>query len=340
MAVKHAVRDPLLRLVESYINDHLRRVRGASPHTVRAYGHALRLFFVFLARHTGRPVAKLRLDDINVDGVLGFLNDLESTRCNTPGTRNCRLAAVRGLVEHLLRHDIERAGQYQRVLAIRSKKTRIPTIDYLEPEHVRALLEEPNQRTARGMRDYALLVFLYNTGARISEALAVTPADLHLAAPRHVRLQGKGRKERICPLWPETAKVLSRIINSANEGAAAPIFRNAQRGVLTRDGAAYLIDKYLKLAARKVAGLQRRRVTPHVLRHSCAVALLQAGVDITVIRDYLGHASVATTSRYISTNVEMKREALEAFWRRARIPRDQQQRWRPKPDIIAFLQSL
>lgn len=340
MAVKHAVRDPLLRLVESYINDHLRRVRGASPHTVRAYGHALRLFFVFLARHTGRPVVKLRLDDINVDGVLGFLNDLESTRRNTPGTRNCRLAAIRGLVEHLLRHDLERAGQYQRVLAIRSKKTRTPTIDYLEPEHVRALLEEPNQRTPRGMRDYALLVFLYNTGARISEALAVTPADLHLAAPRHVRLQGKGRKERICPLWPETARVLSRIIDNADEGTAAPIFRNARGGMLTRDGAAYLIDKYLKLAARKAAGLQRRRVTPHVLRHSCAVALLQAGVDITVIRDYLGHASVATTSRYVSTNVEMKREALEAFWRRARIPRNQRQRWRPKPDIIAFLQSL
>jgi integrase/recombinase XerD len=340
MIVKQAVHDPLLHLVGSYINDHLRRVRGASPHTIRAYGHALRLFFLFLARNKRRPVAKLRLDDINVDGVLGFLNDLESTRRNTPSTRNCRLAAVRGLAEHLLRHDIERAGQYQRVLAIRSKKTRTPTIDYLEPEHVRALLEEPNQRTARGMRDYALLIFLYNTGARISEALAVTPADLHLAAPRHVRLQGKGRKERICPLWPETAKVLSRIISTADEGTAAPIFRNARRGVLTRDGAAYLIDKYLKLAARKVAGLQRRRVTPHVLRHSCAVALLQAGVDITVIRDYLGHASVATTSRYVSTNVEMKREALEAFGRRARIPRDQQQRWRPKPDIIAFLQSL
>lgn len=340
MAVKRTVRDPLLRLVESYINDHLRRVRGASPHTLRAYGHALRLFFVFLARRTGRPAAKLCLNDINVDGVLGFLNDLESTRRNSSATRNCRLAAVRGLVEHLLRHDLERVGQYQRVLAIRSKKTRTPTINYLEPEHVRALLEEPNQRTARGMRDYALLVFLYNTGARISEALAVTPADLHLAAPRHVRLLGKGRKERICPLWPETAHVLSRIINNADAGTAAPVFRNARRGVLTRDGAAYLIAKYVKLAARKAAGLQRRRVTPHVLRHSCAVALLQAGVDITVIRDYLGHASVATTSRYVSTNVEMKREALEAFWRRARIPRNRRQRWRPNPDIIAFLQSL
>jgi integrase/recombinase XerD len=339
VAVKRAVRDPLLRLVESYINDHLRRVRGASPHTVRAYGHALRLFFMFLARHTGRPVAKLGLGDIAVDGVLAFLSDLESTRRNAPGTRNSRLAAIRGLVEHLLRHDLERAGQYQRVLAIRSKKTRTPAIDYLEPEYVRALLAEPDRRTAHGMRDYALLVFLYNTGARISEALAVTPADLHLAAPRHVRLHGKGGKERFCPLWPETAQVLARMV-AADAGTAAPIFRNARGGVLTRDGAAYLIEKYLKLAARKVGGLQRRRVTPHVLRHSCAVALLQAGVDITVIRDYLGHASVATTSRYVSTNVEMKREALDAFWRRAGIPGHKQRRWRPKPDVIAFLESL
>jgi integrase/recombinase XerD len=337
--VRRAACDPLLHLLESYINDHLRRVRGASPHTVRAYGHALRLFFIFLARHTGRPVAELRLDDINVDGVLGFLNDLESARRNAPATRNCRLAAVRGLVEHLLRHDLERAGQYQRVLAVRSKKTKTPAIDYLEPEHVRALLAEPDRRTARGIRDYALLVFLYNTGARISEALAVTPADLHLAVPRHVRLLGKGRKERICPLWPETAQALTRVVD-ADTGAAAPIFRNARGGVLTRDGAAYLIDKYLKLAARKVRALERRRVTPHVLRHSCAVALLQAGVDITVIRDYLGHASVATTNRYVSTNVEMKREALDAFWRRAGIRRNQRQRWRPKPDVIAFLESL
>lgn len=334
-----AARDPLLRLVESYINDHLRRVRGASPNTVRAYAHALRLFFIFLARHTGRPVAKLGLGDIAVDGVLAFLDDLESARGNTPGTRNCRLAAVRGFVEHLLRHDLERAGQYQRVLSVRSKKARTRTIDYLEPEHVRALLAEPDRRKASGVRDYALLVFLYNTGARISEALGVTPADLHLAVPRYVRLHGKGRKERICPLWPETAQVLARIVNP-DGGAAAPIFRNARGGILTRDGAAYLIEKYVKLAARKVDALQRRHVTPHVLRHSCAVALLQAGVDITVIRDYLGHASVATTSRYISTNVQMKREALDAFWRRAGISRRGQRRWQPKPDVIAFLASL
>jgi site-specific recombinase XerD len=189
------------------------------------------------------------------------------------------------------------------------------------------------------MRDYALLVFLYNTGARISEALAVASADLHLVAPRHVRLQGKGRKERICPLWPETAQALTQIV-AADTSAPAPIFRNARGRPLTRDGAAYLIDKYLKLAAHKVGGLQRRHITPHVLRHSCAVALLQSGVDITVIRDYLGHASVATTSRYVSTNLAMKREALDAFWRRSGIPGNKQRRWRPKPSVIAFLESL
>jgi site-specific recombinase XerD len=337
--MKRAARDPLLRMVESYINDHLRRVRGASAHTVRAYSHALRLFFMFLARCTHRPVDKLLLDDITVDNVLAFLTELESARGNTASTRNCRLAAVRGFVEHLLRHDIQRAGQYQRVLTVRSKKSRTPAVDYLEPEHVRALLAEPDRRTARGTRDYALLVFLYNTGARISEALAVTPTDLHLAAPRYVRLHGKGGKERICPLWRETAQVIARLAQT-DSGSVAPIFRNARGNVLTRDGAAYLIAKYVRLAAAKTTALRRRHVTPHVLRHSCAVALLQAGVDITVIRDYLGHASITTTSRYISTNVEMKREALDAFWRRAGIPANQKRRWRPKPDVIAFLASL
>lgn len=333
--------DPLLALVESYINGHLRRVRGASAHTVRAYGHALRLFFAFLARRGRRSMSDLRLDDITVDSVLAFLDDLESTRRNTAGTRNCRLAAVRGLVEHLLRHDLSRAKQYQRILSVRAKKARGRTVAYLEPEQVRAILAQPDRRTPAGLRDYALLVFLYNTGARVSEALALTPADVHRAAlrPRHVRVHGKGNKERLCPLWPETSSALARLV--ADDAAlSGPVFRNARGGPLTRDGVAYVLAKYVRFAAKEMPNLLRERVTPHVLRHSCAVALLQAGVDVTVIRDYLGHASIATTSRYLSTNVKMKRDVLNAFWRRAGLTRKPNGRWRPTSSLLDFLSSL
>ncbi len=282
--------DRLLPLVQSYFNDHLRRVRGASAHTVRAYGHALRLFFLFLAAQLRRPVSALGLDDIVVEKVLAFLDHVEVTRRNQPTTRNCRLAAIRGFVEHLLRHDVTRAEQYRRILALRAKRTRQRPVEYLEPEHVRVLLDQPDQRNPIGLRDYALLLFLYNTGARISETLGVTSDDLRLAPPRHVRIRGKGAKERICPLWKETAVALNRLIE-ADGAKGSVVFRSARGRPLSRDGAAYLLSKYVDRAARKLPALRRRRISPHVLRHSCAVALLQAGVDLTVIRDYLARPS-------------------------------------------------
>jgi site-specific recombinase XerD len=305
---------------------------------VRTYAHALRLFFLFLAARTHRPVADLRLDDITADRVLAFLDDLESARRNTASTRNCRLAAIRGFVEHLLRHDVTRGAQYQRILALRAKKARARVIEYLEPEQVRAVLAKPDQRSPLGQRDYALMLFLYNTGARIGEALGLSTADVHLTPPRHVRILGKGNKERICPLWAETGAALSRVVD-----ASAPqrrVFRSARGEALSRDGAAHALRKYVVLAARDVPSLRRHRVTPHVLRHSCAVALLQAGLDVTIIRDYLGHASVATTSRYISTNIQMKRDVLEAFWRRSGITRQPERRWRPTASLLQFLSSV
>lgn len=331
--------DPLLGLVESYFRDHLRSVRGASPHTIRAYAHALRLFFLFLAREAHCSVADLTLEHIEVDKVLAFLHHLEAERHNTAATRNCRLAAVRGLVEHMLRHDISRAARYQRILAVPAKRTRTRAIDYLEPEHVRALLAQPDRATSSGQRDYALLLFLYNTGARVGEALALTPADLRLVPPRHVRLRGKGQKERICPLWSETAGTLNRVIAS-NPEPNGPVFRNARGQPLTRDGVAYVLGKYVTLAARELPAFRRRHITPHVLRHSCAVALLQAGLDVAVIRDYLGHASVATTGRYLNTNIDTKRKALEAFWSRASLVPGKNRRWRPPPSLLSFLSSL
>jgi site-specific recombinase XerD len=333
---------PVLALVQSYFQGHLRSVRGASDHTVRAYRDALRLFFPFVAERVRRPVTALILDDVRPDAVLAFLDHLEAVRGNSPATRNSRLAAIHSFVAHLLRHDVTRAEQYRQILAIPAKRARILPPTYLEPEDVRTLIAQPDPTTADGARDRALLLLLYNTGARVGEALTVKVADLHLPRPHQVRLHGKGGKDRMCPLWPETARALRALLQHANAGSAdsAAVFRNAHGEPLTRDGVAYLIAKHLGRAAQKTPRLRNRRVTPHVLRHSCAVALLQAGVELSVIRDYLGHVSVATTGRYLSANMEMKQKALDVFWRRAGLAHSPDRPWRPSRDTLAYLNSL
>lgn len=330
--------ESLLGLTESFFHNYLQHTRGASAHTVRAYRDALKLFYLFLANQKRKPVSDLTLEDIQSDSVLGFLDHVESRRGNSAVTRNCRLAAVRSFVQHLLRQDVTRAGQYGRILAIRNKKALRRTPSYLEPEEARAVIATVDHRSRSGARDHALLLLLYNTGARVSEALAIRASDLRLERPRQVRLLGKGRKERICPLWTETASALRRIIRT--ETGDALLFRNANGASLTRDGVAYLLGKYVRLAALQNPALRKRKVTPHVMRHSCAVALLQAGVDVSVIRDYLGHASVATTSRYITTNLQMKREVLDAFWKRAGLEPSAPRKWQPSSRLLEFLNSL
>ena len=336
--MRHSTSESLLRFTESFFHSYLRHTCGASVHTIRAYRDALKLFYLFVADQKHKPVADLAIEDIQPDSVLAFLNHIESKRGNSAATRNCRLAAVRSFVQHLLRQDVTRAGQYGRILAIGNKRAVRRTASYLEPEEARAVIAAVDPRGREGERDHALLLFLYNTGARVSEALAIRVCDLRLERPRQVRLLGKGRKERICPLWSETASALRRLIPTTR--AEGLLFLNTRGAPLTRDGVAYVLAKYVRLAAQKNPALTKRRVTPHVMRHSCAVALLQAGVDVSVIRDYLGHASVTTTSRYITTNLRMKRDVLEAFWKRARLGAVPLKKWRPSSKLLTFLENL
>jgi site-specific recombinase XerD len=307
---------------------------------VRAYAHALRLYLTFLADARARSVTLLRLGDLDVDGVVAFLTHLDRQRGNSASTHNCRLAALRGFFEYAQQRDPANADQYRRVLALRSKRARLRPAVYLEPEQMKAVLAQPDRRTVMGVRDHALLLFLYNTGARVAEALALRLEDIQAARPAAVRLHGKGNRERLCPIWRETLAAIRKLMDANPPGEVGALFRNARGERLTRDGAAYILGKYVRQAAAQQPALRRLRVTPHVLRHSCAVALLQAGVDLTVIRDYLGHASVATTSRYVSTNLETRRSVLEAFWKRAGLGSSRSKPWKPTPDILRFLGSL
>lgn len=326
--------------VQSYFTEYLPRQRGASAHTIRAYRDALTLLLRFVADQRGRGLDALQLSDFDADAVTRFLDHIEVERSNSPITRNCRRAAIRGFFKHLLRNDMAHSLQYMRVLAIPAKKARQRPATYLEAEEVRLIIGMPDRRTHDGWRDYTLLLFLYNCGARVSEAAELQWDDLHLMAPRQVRLRGKGRKERLLPLWPETANALHRLRGMSPGADGQCVFVNRQGRPLTRDGIAYVLVKHATAAARSHPALRHKRITPHVLRHSCAVALLQSGTDVTVIRDYLGHASVATTGRYITTNLQMKRDAMQAFWKTAGIEPASTKRWRPKADLLAFLQSL
>jgi len=330
----------LLSLVQSFFSGYLIDSRGASPNTICAYRDTLRLFFTFLAKHRSCHVAKLTLDELNADAVIEFLSHLETKRSNSIASRNVRLAAIHSFFHYLVEHDLARSEQYQRVLSIPSKHAPIAVAQYLEPEEVRTLLAQPDRSADAGRRDYALILFLYNTGARINEALSVRAKDISLVSPRHVRLFGKGSKERLCPLWRETVDAISQLPAIREGRHDDRVFCNRAGDGLTRDGAAYLLHKYKTMAARTAPAFRNRRITPHVLRHSCAVALLQSGVDLTVIRDYLGHASVATTNRYVSTNLQMKRDALERFWRRSGISPARSRPWVPKPDVLAYLASI
>ena len=326
--------------VQAYFTEYLPRQRGASVHTVRAYRDALTLLLKFVAEHRGRGVASLQLNDLDADTVMRFLDHIELERSNSPATRNCRRAAIRGFFKHLLREDLTRSQQYMRVLAIPAKKARQRPATYVEAQDARLIIKMPDQRTARGWRDYTLLLFLYNCGARVSEATGLRWDDLQLTAPRQVRLRGKGKKERLLPLWPETANALHRLRGMSGGADRQCVFLNRHGQPLTRDGVAYVLTKHATTAARTNPTLLRKHITPHVLRHSCAVALLQSGTDVTVIRDYLGHVSIATTGRYITTNLQMKRDAMEAFWKTAGIDPANAKPWKPSTDLLAFLHSL
>jgi site-specific recombinase XerD len=207
---------------------------------------------------------------------------------------------------------------------------------------MRLLLEQPNRHTPSGQRDYALLLFLYNTGARVSEAVAVCRRDFQFTPPYQARLLGKGRKERFCPLWPDTVHAIKPLLfpgDSASEEPSDAAFRGTRRNPLTRHGATYILAKYATAAAGQDPTFPKR-VSPHMLRHSCACALLQGGVDLTVIRDYLGHASIVTTSRYANSNLKLKRDALANFWNRAGLAPSGATPWKPTKSLFSYLAAL
>jgi len=331
----------LARALRDFFADHLPRLRGVSPHTVRSYRDSLALLLRFIAEQRGRPVAQLDLDDLDPDKIIAFLQHLEDERHNSVSTRNVRLAALHAFVRYLAARHPERLEPCQRILGIPFKRARSRPIEYLEYEEIQAVLSAVDRTTGDGRRDYALLATMFSTGARVQEILDLRPCDLQLARPLQVRLVGKGRKERLCPLWPETAELLRSLLSESGRdpGSTEPLFRNHRGEPLTRFGVRYLLAKYCDRARANSPTLAAKRLHPHSMRHSTAVHLLKAGVDLTTISHWLGHASVNTTNRYVAVDLEMKREAIA----KARPVDDSTgpiAPWRSDASILEWLEAL
>lgn len=332
---------PLAPYVRSYFEDYLACQRNVAARTVETYRDGIKLFLVYSASCMRKSAADLRLDEIDDALVLGFLDHLEVVRRNSIGTRNHRLAILRSFIRYLASREPLQLEACRRILAIPSKKTAtVPEITYLEKEEVEAILSSVDRHRPFGRRDYALLLFLYNTGARVQEVANARPSTLSLEEPYRVEILGKGGKWRTCPLWESTVAAIRDVLRASPPGPAgeAPVFRNRLGQQFTRSGIEGIVSKYSRRAAAALPGLARKNVTPHVFRHTTAMHLLQAGVELNVIRAWLGHVSIATTNGYVEIDLAMKAKALETC--EPTTGRRPARRWKSDPEILAWLESL
>jgi site-specific recombinase XerD len=330
--------DPFPRLLHAFFYEWLVQQRNASMHTVRSYRDTWRLFLRFVAQRRHRPVAGLTLADLTGAEVSAFLRYTEQERGDTISTRNCRLSALRSFFGFVAGREPTAIAQCTEILHVPIKKAPIRAPCYLETGEVKAILAQPDRSTIDGQRDHALLSFLYNTGARIQEALDVCPGAIRFDTPACVRLYGKGRKERVSPLWPETVSLLRELLRRQPRRDDEPIFVNRYGVPLGASGVRFKLADYIEAATKIAPSLASKKVTPHSFRHATAVHLVAAGVDITVIRSWLGHVSLDTTNHYAQANLETKRLALE----RLEIPSLPGKRpsWKEDQSVLAWLDTL
>jgi integrase/recombinase XerD len=331
----------LTHYVQKFFQDYLKAHRGLSNNTIWGYRDTIKLFLAFLSKHTRSHISKLSLDDLSAENALAFLNDVEKTRHCSIATRNLRLSALRTFFEYLVTQDTLHTGQYQRVISIPFKQSSHRMMGYLEINEVKAVIECIDRKEASGRRDYALLNFLYNTGARVQEACDLRIEDIYFEPLPLVTITGKGRKTRQVPLWSETATLLKSYI-AERRPSMTPlnnVFLNARGQSLTRFGVHHIIRSRIAAAAEHCHSLTKKKVGPHTFRHTTAMHLLQSGVDLTIIKNWLGHVSLDTTHAYVEIDLEMKRKALSSCAPMSNIE-NLQTLVKQNNDIIGWLESL
>jgi site-specific recombinase XerD len=326
----------LAPLVQQFFTERLIAQRNMSPRTVAAYRDTFRLLLVWFEQKLHKAPSRLALTDLDVTRISAFLDYLEIERHNTIRSRNARFAALRSFLNFAARKEPAALGTIQGVLAVPMKRFERPLLGYLTREEIEAVLDAPEGNTWCGQRDRVMLMMLYNTGARVSELIRLTPGSVVLEGSACVHLHGKGRKERTVPLWRTTAGVLRQWLRRHPRAADQPLFPNRVGGPMTRTGVTDRLKLAVTKAAKRHPELTKRHISPHTIRHSTAMHLLQAGVDLTVIALWLGHESTATTHMYVEADLAMKELALNAV----RAPRIKSKRFRPTEGILAFLEGL
>jgi len=321
--------------VRRFLLEHLVAERNLSHNTQASYRDTLMLLLPFVSRHGGGAIDRMTVEDLTPVIVRTFLDHLERDRQCSDVTRNQRLATIHSLARFIGTCSPVHLAWCAEMRAIPFKKTAKTVIGYLEKAEMDALLNQPDRRTSLGVRDHALLLFLYNSGARADEAAKLTVGNLQLGTSPSVRLHGKGNKFRTCPLWPTTGTSLSRLV--AERDKTASVFLSRVNEPLTRFGIHRVVTQYASLASRAVPTLATKRVSPHTIRHTTAVHLLRSGVDINTIRAWLGHVSLDTTHIYAEVDMEMKAKALASVDISGLKGPPQQ---RSLPSLMAFLKAL
>lgn len=322
--------------LEAFFTERLIRQRQASPNTVSAYRDALRLLLCFAAEQTGKQPSQLDIADLDARLVAAFLDHLEAERGNTARTRNARLAAIHSLFRFAALRHPEHAAVIERVLAIPPKRFERNLVTFLGEEEVAALLDAPGRSTWTGRRDRAMLMLAAQTGLRASELTGLRCADVQLGSGAHVSCLGKGRKQRITPLTSGTVAVLRVWVAERGGEGQEPLFPARSGGRLSRDALERRLAKHVAAAALACPSLGEKRVTAHVLRHTAAMRLLQAGVDTSVIALWLGHEQIETTQVYLHANLAIKEQALA----KTRPASAKPGRYRPPDAVLAFLEAL
>jgi site-specific recombinase XerD len=323
-------------LLQNYFTKRLMAERNASPHTIANYRDTFRLLIAFAKRSLRKPPTALSVQELDAPFIARFLDHLEKERGNSPRSRNARLAAIRSFFNFVALEEPSLGGVAQRVLAIRSKRYSKKPVDFLTELEVEALLDAPDQATWSGRRDRMLLLLAVQTGLRVSELIGLRCQDIVLGTGAHARCTGKGRKTRCVPLRKEVVAALRHWVRERNGQPSDALFPSARGVALSRDGVEYLLAQHVRTAATKCSSLKAKRVSPHVLRHSTAMALLQHGVDRSVIALWLGHESMDTTQVYLHASLELKEKALA----KTPAPKGSCGRYRPTDKLLAFLQSL
>ena len=330
-------------LVTAYFTDYLADQRNLQPTTVRSYRDALKLFLRHAAAACRRPVAQLRCEDLTARRVLDFLRAVEAERGCGIATRNQRLAALRSFFRYWASREPAALAEAQRVEAIPVKRSAPPETGYLDRDQVQALFQAlpPASSGPLALRDRALLLFLYNSGARVQETAALRIADLHLETPARARLHGKGDKWRACPLWDETIHLLEPLCAPRRATPQAPVFVSRHGRALTRSGIYKIVQRHARSLPTQAAGAAGGRVSPHTFRHTTAVHLLESGVEVNVIRAWLGHVSLETTYRYAEITLRTKAAAVEACLPPVGPAAEASGRnWHEDGDLLTWLESL